>query len=127
MPARRDIEELLAAKLAAGATIKAAAAELGISEKTARRRLADPAFQQQVAALRRELVAGAVGRLADRMAQAADVLGKLLESANETIRLKAATALLTHASQTALLADVQSRLTALEGKLTRASVIPPTS
>lgn len=94
MTVRRDITDLLAAHLAAGATIKDAARELGIGEKTARRRWADPAFKARVAELRREMTTRAVGRLADRMAAAADVLGALLDSPAEMVRLRAAVAIL---------------------------------
>jgi hypothetical protein len=51
------------------------------------------------------------------MASAVDVLGELLESPVENTRLKAAVALLNHATQTALLADVQARLNAIEERL----------
>lgn len=121
MTIRRDVSELLAARLAAGATIRDAARELGIGEKTAHRRLADPAFKARVAELRQEMTTRAVGRLADRMADAADVLGELLKSVNEGTRLKAAVALLDQGLKAVAIADVQSRLTAIEERLNHAS------
>ncbi len=121
MPARKNIDDALAAKLAAGFTYKAAADALGIDERTARRRAARPEFRRFVAAMRRELLAGAVGRLADRMNAAADVLGKLLESPNEAIRLKAAVALLDHGLKAVVMTELEERIDIIESRLAHAN------
>jgi transposase-like protein len=120
MPARRPIDDLLAVRLAGGSSFKDAAAELGVDERTARRRWANPAFRAKVAQLRREMTDRAVGRLADALVEAADELRRLIGSNNESTRLRAAIALLNHATQTVLLADVQARLNALEESLNHA-------
>jgi hypothetical protein len=94
MTIRRDINELLAAKLAAGATIKAAAAELGIGEKTAYRRWADPGFKATVAQLQAELRDGILGRVLHVNLAAIDTLEQLLGDPQPTVRLKAAALIL---------------------------------
>ena len=121
MTIRRDINELLAARLAAGLTVRDAAAELGIGEKTAHRRLADPAFRQRIAELRREMTARAIGQLADGMTHAVDELRRLATSANEGIRLRACIALLNHGLQAAALADLEERIQAIESRVNHAN------
>jgi hypothetical protein len=73
---RRNADETLALALASGQTLRDAAT--GIGERTTARRRADPAFRRRVDELRADLVARALGRLADGMAEAADVLRALL-------------------------------------------------
>lgn len=120
MTIRRDVSELLAAQLAAGATIKDAAAQVGIGEKTAHRRLADPTFRQRIAELRREMTNQAVGRLADAMAEAAGELRRLTGSPNEGIRLRACVALLDQGLKAVALADLDDRIRCIEERLTDA-------
>lgn len=93
MSARRQIDELLAARLATGATLKAAAAELGIGEATARRRWADPAFRAAVASLKTELRDSIVGNVLHRTSAALERLGRLLDDPNPLVQLKAAVAI----------------------------------
>ena len=125
MTARRDIDELLAARLAAGLTVRDAAAELGVSEKTAHRRLADPAFRQRITELRREMTARAIGQLADGMTHAVDELRRLASSANEGIRLRACIALLEHGLKAAALADLEDRIRSIESRLAHANAASP--
>lgn len=94
MTIRRDINELLAAKLAAGSTIRDAAAELGIGEKTARRRLADPGFKATVAQLRNELRDSILARVFAAAEGAVTALTQLLNDPQTTVRLKAASLIL---------------------------------
>jgi hypothetical protein len=122
MTIRRNVDELLATKLAAGWTVKAAAAEVGIGYKTACRRLADSGFRDRIVQLRREATNLAIGRLADGMAQAAERLRQLTESDNEGIRLKACVALLDLGLKAAAVADLEDRIRSLEQKLTDAKV-----
>jgi hypothetical protein len=117
MTIRRDINDLLSAQLAAAATVKAAAAELGIGEKTAHRRLADPAFRDHVAPLRREMTGRAIGQLAEGMAQAAEQLRRLTESPNEGVRLKACVVLLDLGLKAAVTADLEDRIRRPEERL----------
>lgn len=113
---RRNADELVAAALAAGQTVKAAAAAAGISHRTACRRWADPAFRQRVTELRNEMVSRAVGKLADSMGDAADFLRVVIERAEERTsdRVRAAVAILQEAIKTRDATELEERLSALE-------------
>ena len=63
---------LLALALASGAGVNAAAEKAGVCRKTVQRCLKRPAFRKLVADLRGQLVATALGRMADNMTAAAD-------------------------------------------------------
>lgn len=76
--------------MAAGKTIRAAAETVGVSERTANRRAADPAFRKKVSTLRDGMTVAALGRLGDGLALAADTLRELVKSEDEHVRLKAA-------------------------------------
>src|SRR5262245_43280058 len=91
---RRHAAELAALSLAIGRTVKAAAKRAKISERTLFVWLKKPAFRRKIAELRSRVIDTAVGRLADRMVAAADVLSRLLKSQVELTRLKAAKAVL---------------------------------
>lgn len=91
---RRNADEALATLLASGTTIRDAAAQLGVSERTAARRMADPGFRTRVDEIRSEMTARAVGRVADAMCQAADALRELLQGQSESVRLGAARSIL---------------------------------
>ena len=60
---------------------------IGVGERTAFRRLAEPGFKFRVAGLRGEMVARAVGKLADGMSEVGDVLRRLLAAESESVRL----------------------------------------
>ncbi len=117
---RRSAREVVAAAIAAGSTVLAAAEAAGIGRVTAHRWLQEAGFRRRITELRREMTSQAIGRLADRMARAADVLAELLESPNEMARLKAAVALLDQGLKAVAIADVQARLEVIEEKLSRA-------
>lgn len=106
-------------------SVKAAAAELGIGEKTAHRRLAHSGFRDRVVQLRREATNLAIARLADGMVQAAERLRQLTESDNEGIRLKACVALLDLGMKAVITADFENRIRQLEEKLTHANTAQP--
>jgi hypothetical protein len=61
-------EELLAVALAAGQPFVHAAAEAGVCERTARRRLSEPGFRRKVAALRRAIRTRAIEIAAGQLA-----------------------------------------------------------
>jgi hypothetical protein len=86
--------DVLALALAAGDSVSEAAQKAGMAERTAYRRLDDPAFRQRIQTLRGEMIGQALGRMADSMTEAADVLRGLLRADAETIRLGAARSLL---------------------------------
>ena len=110
---RRNADELLAAELAAGKTVRDAAAAAGVSERTAYRRLEDEAFLYRVAALRAAMIDTAAGRLADGMAAAADVLRALLAADDDRVRLAAASKLIDSGLKVRELVDLEEELAAL--------------
>jgi hypothetical protein len=91
----RDDEIITA--LAAGGNIASAARHAGVSERTVRRRLADPAFARKVDEARTEMVRAVVGRLAATGVLAVTRLQDLVDNArSEAVRLGAARAILEH-------------------------------
>jgi len=91
---RRKRDDAFAVALAAGQTLRAAAAAVGIGERTATRRWADPAFRRRVTELRTEMTSRALGIITDGMTDAAFTLRKLLKAKSESVRLSACRALL---------------------------------
>ena len=110
----RNNGDALALALAAGDTAIEAAAKARMSERTVYRRLADPAFRRHVQALRGEMVGRALGRMANGMSEAADVLRSLLAAKSESVRLGAARSLLEIGSKLRESVELESRLQALE-------------
>jgi hypothetical protein len=108
-------DDALALALASGQTLRDAADAAGIGERTATRRRADPAFRRRVDELRADLVARALGRLADGMTEAADVLRALLAAGTPpAVRLGAARSLLELGCRLRESVELEARLTALE-------------
>jgi HEAT repeat protein len=91
---RKKADEALAVALAAGQTLRTAAQSVRIGERTAARRWADPLFRRRVSELQHEMIGRCLGRMADGMVEAADMLRTLLAAKSETVRLGAARALL---------------------------------
>lgn len=110
----RKNADALALALAAGDSIVDAAAKAGMGERTAYRRLADPAFQQRIQTLRGEMIGQALGRMAAGMTEAADVLRALLKADAETVRLGAARSLLDLGVKMREAVELESRLDELE-------------
>jgi hypothetical protein len=102
----KDLDELT--------RLREAARAAGVGERTAGRRAADPGFRRRVAELRAEMVARALGRMADGMATAADTLRALLGADSENVRLGAARALLELGVKLRESVELQERLQALE-------------
>jgi phage terminase small subunit len=111
---RQRREAILIANLAAGDSIREAAAKAGVSERTAHRRMKDPAFRQSINETWSELVREAVGRLGDAATHAANVLRELLNADSETVRLSAARSILDHTVRLSEFASVDQRLSHLE-------------
>src|SRR5262245_37323027 len=111
---RAGAGERLTAELAAAKPVRDAAAAAVVAERTAFRRLADPAFKARVAGLRGEVVAAAAGRLVDGMAEAAGVLRSLLASADEHVRHRAAVKLIELGVKVTELAELERRVEELE-------------
>ena len=92
---RRMADIALIAALAGGATVAEAAKTAGVSERTAFRRLQDPAFQERLREAREGTIRRAVAMLADMGTEAAATLRALLEpTVPPTVRLGAARAVL---------------------------------
>jgi hypothetical protein len=108
-------DESLALAVAGGQTLRDAATVAGVSERTATRRWADAAFRRRVAELRADMVVRSVGRLADGMAEAADVLRALLTPGTPpAVRLGAARSLLELGVKLRESVEIEERLAALE-------------
>jgi hypothetical protein len=98
-----------------------AAALVGVSRRTASRRLLDPGFRARVQELRGGLIANAAGRLAAAMTQASDTLLALLGDGDGKLRLGAARAVLEHGVRLRELADLTTRIDDLEHRLAERS------
>src|SRR5262245_4753816 len=120
---RRNADDAFLLALASGKTIKDAAQECGISERTAFRRVAEPNFRRRLNQLRADMVARAVGRLADSMTEAADKLRGLLGARSETVQLGAARSLLELGVRLKESVELEERLAAVEEQLERASKV----
>ena len=111
---RKNVADALVLTLATGLSVPAATQRAGASERTAYRRLDDPAFRSRIAETRSALFAEAVGRLAALAGFAADALGDLLGSERDLIRLQAAKGILELGPKLREAAEVAERLDALE-------------
>jgi hypothetical protein len=112
---RRNADDALALALAAGQTLRDAAAAAGIGERTATRRWTDAAFRRRVALLRGDMVGRALGRMADGMAEAAGVLRALLAADTPpAVRLGAARSLLELGVKLREAVELEARLSSLE-------------
>ena len=115
MRLRRDVGDLLAAKLAFGTSLRRAAAELNISEVTAQRRLRDPRFRERIQAIRRQAVDDAIGQMVSAMTLAVSKLKHLIENGErESTQLRAALGLIDLTLKAAALSDLQERVEQLE-------------
>lgn len=115
---RRNADEALALALATGRTLRDAAGTSGVSERTAARRWADPAFRLRVSQLRGDMVQRSLGRMADGMGEAADVLRQLLAAESESVRLGAARSLLELGVRLRESVELERRLAELEQRFT---------
>jgi len=104
------------AALLSETTVAGAAEKIGISEVTLHRWLKQPAFKAAFRAARRELVEKAIALLQQGSSAASATLIRLLSSGSDSVRLRAATAILDQANKGLELIDFEERLTALEQK-----------
>lgn len=101
--------------LACGATVEAAAKQLGISERTIYRRLEKPEFKQQIAEVRRDMLQRTAGSLTASGSEAVRTLIALLnEKRGENVRLGAARALLEMGIKVREAAYLEDRVLQLE-------------
>jgi hypothetical protein len=122
---RPEKDVTLALALAAGASQADAARQAGLTDRTARRKLARPGFRRLVAELRGELIARALGRLADNMTRAADALAGLLDSDDDRLRLRTARALLSLGLRLRDSVDLSERVRELEEELAQKQEVTP--
>ena len=111
----RKREQAIAALLE-HSTITAAATAVGISEKTLRRWLAEPAFQAEYRAAREQAVRMAVGRLHGLLSTATETLQRAMSCGTPTTEVRAAIAVIEHAFKGTDLIDLADRVAALESK-----------
>jgi hypothetical protein len=114
---RRKGDDTLLLALAGGQTVRDAAQAAGLGERTATRRLADPAFRRRLSDLRAEMVQRALGKMADGMAEAADTLRQLLRAEAPSVRLGAARSILELGNKLWEAVDTEARLQSLEQHL----------
>jgi DeoR/GlpR family transcriptional regulator of sugar metabolism len=115
----------LALALASGLSVTAAAGQAGVSESTARRRLAKPAFRRLVARLRGQMLEAALGRMAENMTRAADKVARLIDSDNEAIALRAARTLMSLGLRLRDSVELADRVHEIERELARKKGVAP--
>ncbi|HWB13030.1 MAG TPA: hypothetical protein VG826_27640 [Pirellulales bacterium] len=108
-------DELVRA-LAAGASLREAAEQAGVEERTARARLADADFRRAVSRARGRLFDSALGRLADLACKATGVLERLMASDQPSVARRAAKAVLELGPRLRESTELDERLTRLEEK-----------
>jgi len=111
---REKGDDALLLALAAGATVREAARQARVCERTAARRLADPDFRRRLAEARADMVQRALGKLSDASTAAADALRALLKAKKETVRLSAARAILELGNRLRDPVEMEARLAVLE-------------
>ena len=109
--------DALALALASGKTITEAAVAAELSRRTVTRRVADPDFRRRVAELRAEMVARALGKMADGMAAAAETLRTSLDAEGESVRLGAARSILEMGNKLREAVELEERVAELEQRL----------
>ena len=115
---RRKADAALVLALACGASPENAAQKAGVSERTAYRRLADPAFRAQVGEARADMVRRAAGMSTAASLASMKTLTALQESAtSEAVRLGAARAVIELSCKLRESAELLERVVAVEGRL----------
>lgn len=114
---RSEADDALAAALAAGRSVKDAAAALKVSERTVHRRNTDPAFRARVQALRDQMVSAAAGRLADNLEVSVLILRRLLTNADPHVQHKAAVKIIELGLKVRSEVDLAGRVALLEQRL----------
>ncbi len=115
---RKGADEALLLALACGATVEAAAQSVGLSERTAYRRLTNPTFRHRLQALRADMVQRTAGMLTAASMEAVKTLLALQkESIPAAVRLGAARSVLELGMKVRETAELEQRLRALEERL----------
>lgn len=109
--------ESLALAIATGCTIKKAAQQLGIGQRTAYRIASTYKMRCRVGELRSQITNEAVGLITTAATTAAATLASLLDESNEpSVRLNASKAILNALAPLTELAELRQRLDSLEAK-----------
>ena len=114
MPKNSRYMQDLAQRVAAGSSVRAAAAAIKCSERTAYAVATTSEFKQQVSEIRTAAVQQAAAVLADSATRAAQVLAGLLNSDDEKTRLAAAVKILATVGPMAELAELRQRVEQVE-------------
>ncbi len=110
-------DEPLILALACGATIEAAARQCGVSDRTIRRRLSEPAFLARLQQARADMVKRSAGLLTAAAGESVRTLLALQkESAPPAVRLGAARAVLELGVKVRELVDLEARIASLESQ-----------
>jgi transposase len=115
--AENDLSErdlLLAALVASGRSVREAGHEIGLSDSTCYRIANRPAFRSKVSEHRTEAMQAALGSLAAFARNAAERLQELTRSADESVALRAATAILDRFGKLSESVDLRVRVEQLE-------------
>jgi len=104
----------LLAALATDADVTAACAAAGIGRTTGYRWLREPAFQEELARQRNDVLTDALGRVKVHAVRAVARLAELAESRDERVSRQACHDLIAQALKTRELEDLERRITALE-------------
>jgi hypothetical protein len=99
-------------------TMEAAARQAGISANTLGRWMREPAFLTAYRDVRRTFVESAIARIQNATGEAVDALRRNLTCGRSGDEIRAAVAILDHASRGVELMDLAERLDALESRLT---------
>ena len=112
----RKQEQAIAALLSSP-TIREAAQAADVAEVTLWRWLKVRSFTAQYRAARRQVVEQAVARLQQASKLAVDTLMKCLQAKSESVRLRAAVAILEQSAKAIELLDIEERVASLESNL----------
>src|SRR5918995_943790 len=108
-------EDALLIALACGATVEAAAAQCGITARTAYRRMKDPEFKSRLTKTRAEMIERATGMLTAAAGEAVRTLLSLQKQAvPPAVRMSAARAILEIGMKLREVVGLEERLTRLE-------------
>jgi hypothetical protein len=114
---RKKNEDALLLALACGATVEAAARQCDLTERTVYRRLREPAFKTRLQELRADMVRRSAGLLTAAAGEAVRTLLALQKDATPpAVRLGAARAVLEIGIKVRELADLETRIAALEAQ-----------
>jgi hypothetical protein len=120
---RDDAErEVLVSALARGTRYAAAGEAAGVSERTVRRRMSEPAFAAEVAQRRTQYVNTVTGTLLAGADRAVAVLLNALDSGDSAEQLRAAQLTLGLVRRYHADSDIEARLTALEAEVNGSEV-----